>query len=48
MEKMEKTLMRALGANAIVELDIETSNVGGETYITLLSATGTAVVVEKE
>lgn len=39
---------RAMGANAIVGLDIETSDMGGEaSYITLLSATGTAVVVEK-
>ena len=38
---------RSRGANAIVGLDIETSDVGGETFITLLSATGTAVVVEK-
>jgi uncharacterized protein YbjQ (UPF0145 family) len=37
------------GANAIVGLDIETSDVGGESsFITLLSATGTAVVIEKE
>ena len=40
---------RSKGANAIVGLDIETSDMGGEaSYITLLSATGTAVVVEKE
>ena len=40
---------RRLGANAIVGLDIETSDMGGKaSYITLLSATGTAVVVEKE
>jgi len=35
------------GANAIVSLDLETSNVG-EGFITLISATGTAVVIEKE
>ena len=40
---------RSIGANAIVALDIETSDVGGEgSFITLLSATGTAVVIEKE
>lgn len=40
---------RSRGANAIVGLDIETSDMGGtSSYITLLSATGTAVVVEKE
>ncbi len=40
---------RSIGANAIVGLDIETSDVGGESsFITLLSATGTAVVIEKE
>lgn len=40
---------RSGGANAIVGLDIETSDVGGESsFITLLSATGTAVVIEKE
>ena len=40
---------RRLGANAIIGLDIETSDMGGEaSYITLLSATGTAVIVEKE
>ena len=43
MEKAEK-----LGANAIVGLDLETSDMGGEFYITLISATGTAVVVEPE
>lgn len=40
---------RSGGANAIVGLDIETSDMGGaSSYITLLSATGTAVVIEKE
>ena len=37
------------GANAIVGLDIETSDVGsGDMSVLLLSATGTAVVVEPE
>jgi uncharacterized protein YbjQ (UPF0145 family) len=40
---------RSRGANAIVGLDIETSDMGGESsFITLISATGTAVIVEKE
>ena len=38
---------RNLGASAIIGLDIETSDLG-ESYITLLSATGTAVNIEKE
>jgi uncharacterized protein YbjQ (UPF0145 family) len=39
---------RSRGANAVVGLDVETSSVGGESYIILISATGTAVVIEKE
>ncbi len=40
---------RKNGANAIVGLDIETSDMGGEaSYITLISASGTAVVIEPE
>jgi uncharacterized protein YbjQ (UPF0145 family) len=39
---------RNIGANAIVGLDLETSDMGGDFYITLISATGTAVVVEPE
>lgn len=40
---------RSRGANAIVGLDIETSDVGGESsFIMLISATGTAVVIENE
>ena len=40
---------RKNGANAIVGLDMETSDMGGEaSYITLISATGTAVIVEPE
>ena len=38
---------RALGANAIIGLDIETSDLG-ESYITLVSATGTAVKIQPE
>ena len=40
---------RSKGANAIVGLDMETSDMGGESsFITLISATGTAVVIEPE
>ncbi len=37
----------ALGANAIVGLDVETSDIG-QSNIVLFSATGTAVIVEPE
>jgi len=37
------------GANAIVGLDMETSDMGGKnSFITIVSATGTAVIVELE
>ncbi len=40
---------RKRGANAIVGLDMETSDMGGEaSYTTLISATGTAVIIEPE
>jgi len=40
---------RNKGANAIVGLDMETSDMGGkDSYITLVTATGTAVIVELE
>ena len=50
LEAVERAIEKAerLGANAIVGLDLETSDMGGEFYITLISATGTAVVVEPE
>jgi len=38
----------ALGANAIVGLDMETSDLGLQAGITVISATGTAVIVEPE
>ncbi|MGE5556667.1 MAG: heavy metal-binding domain-containing protein [Methanocella sp.] len=38
----------ALGANAIVGMDIETSDMGTQNGIMLFSATGTAVVIEPE
>ena len=37
-----------LGANAIIGLDVETSDLGMQSGIVLFSATGTAVVIEKE
>jgi uncharacterized protein YbjQ (UPF0145 family) len=37
----------ALGANAIIGLDVETSDIG-QSNIVLFSATGTAVVIEPE
>ncbi len=38
----------ALGANAIIGLDVETSDLGLQQGIVLFSATGTAVVIEPE
>ena len=37
-----------IGANAIVGLDLETSDVGYQAPIVVISATGTAVIVEPE
>lgn len=37
-----------LGANAIIGLDVETSDLGLQSGIVLFSATGTAVVIEQE
>jgi uncharacterized protein YbjQ (UPF0145 family) len=50
IEAVDRAVEKAerLGANAIVGLDLETSDMGGEFFITLISATGTAVVVEPE
>lgn len=57
-EEMEKARVEAMariktkalnmGANAIVGLDLETSDLGHEAPIVLISATGTAVIVEPE
>ncbi|MFQ6095341.1 MAG: heavy metal-binding domain-containing protein [Candidatus Bathyarchaeia archaeon] len=38
----------ALGANAIVGLDLETSDLGLQAGVVVVSATGTAVIVEPE
>ncbi len=43
-----KTRAISLGANAIVGLDVETSDMGTQNGIMLFSATGTAVVIEPE
>lgn len=49
-EAIERAKERAvsIGANAIVGLDLETSDIGLQAGITVISATGTAVVVEPE
>lgn len=39
---------RSLGANAIVGLDMESSDIGMQLGVVVISATGTAVLVEKE
>ena len=38
----------AMGANAIIGLDLETSDLGLQAGVTVISATGTAVIVEPE
>jgi uncharacterized protein YbjQ (UPF0145 family) len=50
MEAMERVKDKAItrGANAVVGLDLETSDVGFQMGIVVISATGTAVVVEPE
>jgi len=50
MEAMERVKNKAIamGANAIVGLDLETSDVGFQMGIVMISATGTAVIVEPE
>jgi uncharacterized protein YbjQ (UPF0145 family) len=49
-EAIERAKARAvaLGANAIIGLDVETSDMGVQNGIMLFSATGTAVVIEPE
>ena len=39
---------RSMGANAIVGLDLESSDIGLQLGVVVISATGTAVLVEKE
>ena len=50
METIERVKAKALamGANAIVGLDLETSDLGLQAGVVVVSATGTAVVVEPE
>jgi uncharacterized protein YbjQ (UPF0145 family) len=38
----------SLGANAIIGLDLETSDLGLQSGIVVISATGTAVILEKD
>lgn len=47
LERMKSKAI-ALGANAIVGVDLETSDLGLGSGIVLISATGTAVIVEPE
>jgi uncharacterized protein YbjQ (UPF0145 family) len=49
-EAIERAKARAiaLGANAIIGLDVETSGMGSQNGIMLFSATGTAVIIEQE
>ena len=48
IEAMDRVKRKAqnLGANAIVGLDLETSDLGSQMNVVVISATGTAVVVE--
>jgi len=49
-EAMERVRSKAInmGANAIIGLDLETSDMGFQMGVVVISATGTAVVVEPE
>jgi uncharacterized protein YbjQ (UPF0145 family) len=50
MEAMGRVKAKALalGANAVIGLDLETSDMGVQWGIVVISATGTAVMVEPE
>ena len=50
IEAMERVKAKAIrmGANALVGLDLETSDMGYQMGIIVISATGTAVIVEPE
>ena len=50
IEAIERVKAKAIemGANAIVGLDLETSDLGLRQGITVISATGTAVIIEPE
>jgi uncharacterized protein YbjQ (UPF0145 family) len=49
LEAIERVKSKALslGANAIIGLDLETSDLGLQQGIVVISATGTAVIIEK-
>jgi len=50
VEAIERVKSKALslGANAIIGLDLETSDLGLQAGVVVISATGTAVVLERE
>ena len=50
MEAIDRVRQKAaaMGANAIVGLDMETSDIGLRAGVTVISATGTAVIAEPE
>lgn len=50
MEAIERVCKKAaaIGANAVVGLDLETSDIGLQAGVTVVSATGTAVIAEAE
>ena len=50
IEAMERVRAKAMnmGANAVIGLDLETSDLGYQMGIVVISATGTAVIVEPE
>jgi len=50
MEAIDRARQKAaaMGANAIVGLDMETSDIGLQAGVTVISATGTAVIAEPE
>lgn len=50
LEAIERVKAKALalGANAIIGLDLETSDLGLQSGVVVISATGTAVTVERE
>ena len=49
VEAMDRVRSKAsaLGANAIIGLDLETSDLGLQAGVVVISATGTAVIIEK-
>jgi len=50
MEAIDRVRQKAaaIGANAIVGLDLETSDIGLQAGVTVISATGTAVIAEPD